>query len=752
MKRSIKVDFLKTILFLILGFFLFPKGLFSQDYNSYSGKESGKSQAQLANRRTAVRCLKLAQNYLSAGDAENALSQVEMGILYDPGISDLWYIKAAAKNQKGESRASIIPLVMKSLTEGEWVDYNRDGARILYSDMLCDTGEYDQALAVLNSNPMLFNADAEFIRAKALYRINTEDSISKAREKINSARKIYPDDLRFPHLFFKFEYVISRKFERPSMPSSSEALVKKLSDYFLLKMPEYDKPDAELEIYAAIFAEGERQKRLLQAFSSHGMKHPLYAGIALENGLMNQQEAWDYFFNFADTEISLEMLEDFLPHITEEETIKSVRERLDSYSGIISLDTNFDLEPELFVKYVRGRPKLFTWDQNDDGLLEWSVECDFGAPEYVELAGGALHLTYGTYPSLVRAEFRSDRNPDKPTVFNLLDETFRWSVADIKAHELFKFLFDIDFYIPFPKTPASYIDERQLLAACSSYEIPTSERPGAFIRFSILDGNPVSSDYFEDGRIYAHGIFKNGLPDYRSVDTNDDGIFETTEYFGYDPENRYNTRIVDQSQLMANLFGRPASGSGLFLRMIQIDQDDDTVPDFTEEYLPDEGKITTWDLDGDGVWDVRYKKYSRPDPSEPLLEDSEFYAFSRDEIVTITRENGYPVRVQSGEREYKVSPGAFDNVYWIGEAGSADEEFYLLSQFDSSTEQGIPVLVQKDTKRMFIVRIGENLFAQIRGEFEDIYKDEENQSQEDGSRASEGNNASSSVNAGRDLY
>lgn len=683
------------------------------------------TQMQLANRKTAIRCLKLAEGYLSSGDYDNALSQVDMALAYDSGISDLWYIKAAAKNQKGEPRAEIVPLVMKALTEGEWVDYNRDGARILYSDMLCDIGEYDQALAVLNVNPMLFNADAEFIRAKALYRMNTEESVSKAREKINSARKIYPTDLRFPHLFFKFEYALSKRYDAPVLSSSSDALVRKIADFFLIKMPEYDNPDAELEIYAAIFAEGERQKRLLEAFSSHGMKHPLYAGVALENQLMNQQEAWDYFFSFADKEISIEMMEDFLPHITDEDTCQSVRERLDSYSGIISMDTNGDLEPELYVKYLRGRPRFFTWDANNDGILEWSVQCDFGVPEYVDLTEGNMQLTYGTYPSVVKAVFKNEKSPSGGTVFNLLDETLHWSVADIKPHELVKFLFDMDFYVPFPKYQTSFLDERILLSACSSYEIPTSERPGALIRFSILDGVPVSSQYFESGEVYAHGVFKNSLPDYRCVDVDGDGIFETTEYFGYDPENKYNTRMMDQSQLMANLFGLPAAGSSLFLRMIQIDQNGDTVPDFTEEYLPDEGKITTWDVDWDGVWDVRYKKYSRPDPSEPLVEDSEFYAFSRDEIVTVTRWNGEPVKVQCGSTVYSVTPGAFDNFYWIGDEGNADEEFFLLSHYDSTTPQGISVLIHKGERRMYIVRIGEYLYGQILPDFEDIYKDKE---------------------------
>ena len=55
--------------------------------------------------------------------------------------------------------------------------------------------------------------------------------------------------------------------------------------------------------------------------------------------------------------------------------------------------------------------------------------------------------------------------------------------------------------------------------------------------------------------------------------------------------------------------------------MIQIDRDGDTVPDFSEEYLADGGKITAWDFDGDGNWDVRYKKYPRKSQEEPRGQD-----------------------------------------------------------------------------------------------------------------------------------
>ena len=92
-----------------------------------------------ANRRTAVRCLKLSESFLSSEEYTNAMAQAELGLAYDESVSDLWYVMAAAKAGLGATRAELLPLVTRALTEGEWVDYNRDGARILYADLLCVT-------------------------------------------------------------------------------------------------------------------------------------------------------------------------------------------------------------------------------------------------------------------------------------------------------------------------------------------------------------------------------------------------------------------------------------------------------------------------------------------------------------------------------------------------------------------------------------------------------------------------------------
>ena len=73
-----------------------------------------------ANRRTAVRCLKLAESYLSSNDCNNALNQAELGLAYDSSVADLWYIKAAARSALGGTVSETLPLVTRALTEGEW--------------------------------------------------------------------------------------------------------------------------------------------------------------------------------------------------------------------------------------------------------------------------------------------------------------------------------------------------------------------------------------------------------------------------------------------------------------------------------------------------------------------------------------------------------------------------------------------------------------------------------------------------------
>ena len=192
-------DTMKKSVFVFFFSVLFSNLFFSQDFSSLD-----------VNRKTSVRCLKLAESFLASKDYGNALMQAEAGLSYDSSVADLWYIKAFSSFALGETKSEVLNLLSKAFTNGQWVDYNRDNARILYADLLCDTGKCVQSLNILDAKPFLYSADSEFIRLKAYYKMKDKESVLKAREKVDSARKIYPDDKRFAKLFFQHEYNLRR--------------------------------------------------------------------------------------------------------------------------------------------------------------------------------------------------------------------------------------------------------------------------------------------------------------------------------------------------------------------------------------------------------------------------------------------------------------------------------------------------------------------------------------------------------------
>ena len=134
------------------------------------------------------------------------------------------------------------------------------------------------------------------------------------------------------------------------------------------------------------------------------------------------------------------------------------------------------------------------------------------------------------------------------------------------------------------------------------------------------------------------------------VDFDKDGIFEATEFYSVDSDKKMNFHsLEDERQIVKNLFGLPAENAEFYLKMIQIDRDKDTVPDFTEEYLENNGKISSWDADGDGKWNVRHVVY--PDG---ISEESMFYTVPEKNLVVVRFENNVPQKVTNGKEEFFI--------------------------------------------------------------------------------------------------
>lgn len=693
-----------------------------------SGQADSDFSAKKANRQTALRYLRIAKSYAVQGDWQKASASATAGNNYDSSVADLWYLMALSQYNNGATRKKVLPILQNSLNGTEWVDYNRSSARIFYADLLCSVGKAREALETLDERPMIYSADAEYVRIKSYYTLGGADNVQKAREKVDVSRRIYPNDERFPNLFFAYEYKIMRQKNYASgtfdyMPPSGEA--RKTADYFISRVPEYNKQDPELEVYAAIFAQDETRGRLLKAFDARGFKSPLFAAAAVEEGVLSEEKALDYFLDFMDKGVDLFELELFASVLKNEDVKKTFFEYLNSYSGVLYVDTNRTLENNLTIYYNRGRPSKILYDSDNDGGLDWSAELDFGVPKSAHFEDKKIDVYYGTYPSPVRIVFEEVPGEEGITIFNLADETVDAKIFDVKADEFLACAgFANDFYIVDENSlwnGPSLFDIDRLILSISSMEKPSKEREGALIRFSMLDGAPYAADYLIGDKLYAHAQFTKPLT--RNVDRDGDGIFETTEIYA-DNDGSVIVSKEDSDAATQNIWGSPVARPLIYLQMIQIDQNGDTIPDFIEEYWTLGGRRATWDSNFDGEWNERYTVFPRK-PGDSLVELTEFYILSNDKKVPVAIKlvDGAPVEVKVDQEDVLVTKGVNDGFYWVDAVGSEAQEMNLLGQANGA-DQG--VLMQFDDGDYFLqaVSIGQIIYGRALKKSDEVKKAE----------------------------
>ncbi len=689
---------MKTRLLTLFCFVLSLSVLSAEEYPRITASSS------LANRRTALRCLESASNYAAQENWSAALSQSQMGLNYDDSVSDLWYIYALASSRNGTPKADVIPSIRKALDDSNWVNYNRDNARIFYADLLSDTGRNTEVFDVLDSNPPVFSSSAEYIRAKAYYRIGSEESYSNARNKISNARRIFPDDSRFPLLFFRYEE-----------PDSTDPVVQRLAAAFVQQISQYDEAapddDAELEIYAALFASGDTRKKLLESFAARGLVHPLYAKVALQEGMMDQKEAFEYIASFADDSTNIDYMRDFMQLVTDESVKAEAKEYFTAFGGEMTADMTGDGVADLFVTYYRGRPQHISCDCNQDGKEEWEVFCDFGVPvsgilyDASYLNAGEADFTWQSFPALSTFVVK-DFSGRKVNIFNLMGEKLLWSPIRMERDEALCAASGAEFFFPLLNTNERQLGKEELALSSSSFTVPSSERENSYITVSVLDGVIQIADYYHDGKLYAHANFSDNIPVSRIVDADGDSVFETTEYYKAVTADNVNVHSEEvERTIMSNLFGTPSNGANFYLYMVQIDTTGDTVPDFAEEYSNDGAVTSSWDTDGDGYWNVR-SNITRDKESGKNIETDMFYDERHENIIAVTVEDGVPVKVESGSAEFRVTKDEKYDFYWLGDIGNERLAADAVEFFKNNKTQGLSTVIEKADGRVHIVHVG----------------------------------------------
>lgn len=684
-----KFNLLTCILFVCLGLSVYAQ----------------ESTVSAANKKTAQRCLSLAENYLLKNSYQSALSQAELGLSYDDSISDLYYIKATAQKNLPYLTADVLETVRIGIEKDNWINNNQNNARVLYADLLSNTCNPQASLEVLQMAPVIYSADAEFIRIKDYYRIGTRDSIAQARLKLDTVRRIFPKDERFPYLFFMFETLFMNQAAKEGLEYVIPENVQRIADDYILKLPDYKNKEIDLEIMASMFTTGEAQKRLLKATGEKGQKTPIYALAALKAGVISEEKAFNIFFGEEENQVysfKLNTLEAFMVLIKDEALKAELKKHLESYNGTIYIDENLDLIDELAVTYERGRASFINFDVNNDGHIEIAAGCDFGVPMYISFHSPSMQLFYDIYPYVSNISEKDGVH----YFFNTTD--YVYSPFEMIVDSVFETM-DVEFYIPYVNDEYTPPERSVMLLNTNLIQAPVEERSGALANYVMVAGKPYSIQFVDENNIkYSWALCQEGFPFVRYVDYDNDNILETTEYYSIDEKKEFQSE--EDQQVIKNIFGINLFDQDFYLSQIKIDRNNDGLPEFSEEYLEKGGKVSSWDNDGNGIWDYEFIRY--PEENGPLVEETIFYDDKGMEIVSVTDIAGIPSKVKVNKVEQPVIRGVNNDVYWIGSKEALTIEKAIINSVGNKLNIGVVTLVDlKSDGRYSVIKIGQNIFV-----------------------------------------
>ncbi|MDY5918177.1 MAG: hypothetical protein SPJ55_07195 [Treponema sp.] len=711
------------------------KSIFAVIFSVFLFSLSAQNYYQIANKNTAVRCLKLAENCLMSGDWNNALKQAELGLSYDGSISDLMYVKAAALMNMDSKKSDVLVQIKHAFECDNWVSSKKNGARILYADLLSDIGKYDDSMNLLDSQPFIFSADAEFIRIKNLYRMGTPQSVESARLKLNSAIRIYPSDSRFANLFFMFEMAFLQNHAVLGMNYEIPDIVKTVANYYISKLPDYDGKNLELELLASFFASGDMQNRLVRAIDSKEQTvHPLLAVAGLQVGLYSEKKAVELFFETVGNTFCLSDLEFLTLHLRDSEVSDFLMEKLLNYDGFICIDSDFDLQNEIVIEYQTGRPLKIDCDFDNDGNQDFYAKCDFGSPEIVQLQGENISVYYQEYPFVSKIILHDNSKTDevqqnKQTVLNYFGKEFSFAPVELKENDVFGIL-GLDFYVPvFTNTQFSLPDFDSLYKNAISVEYPVKERENAKVVYTIFQGETISAVFLQNEKNYAFCNFSN-IPFGRAVDFDDDGVYETLEQYDLILENPDASSLYEP-EFLTSIFGENFlhqminENKKIYLQKISIDRNSNHFYEYAEEYLSDNGKISFWDNNDDGVIDCKHTRFPQKN-DESLQEESVFYDKDGKMIVSIIFVDKTPIKMFEPDKEVLINAGENKNFYWIEDIQPLQVENQILDSF-KNMKQGAVEIFESEGARFSIIKVEEDYFCKLLPESE-LEKDEsENQ-------------------------
>ncbi len=615
------------------------------------------------NAAAAFRSLERAVTLLAESRWEQASFEAHLGSTYDPLLADFPYIEALSLAGRGCPRADILERLEASLAKGLfWRSYDRREAVRFCARLYAETLRYRDALALLDTDRDTRTAEADYVRLLCLYGLGRRE---EAVHLVSRSLERWPFDSRFAEVFLRREAVL------PKNPLVTDVAAKILSRLYL-----WQEQRPVLLLLAVPFEHSaparERNIRMFRNMLDTGSAsaHVLSSVLALEYGLISEEQALEELFRYENEGIPREALFALAPLLVTDQIRAQYLEKMSSFSGILVHDENSDGIHDSTIRYRMGRPVWAEFDTNQIGYPEIVVIAELGDPATISLGLENTEVIYDTYP-YVNSVQKNGRT------YTLRPQTLSWAPVKWLRYDGIP---DGFFYLV--RNPEEGpLTERMLIASSLYYTEPIEDTPSEETRFVLENSIPVMSEQRVDGKALSRTTYKSGKPVSTVQDSNDDGYFETRKT--YHPDST--------------------------VASIEIDRNTNRTYEYREDYGTDGTVVKRWDSDEDGVYETEWELTAEGQETSRWI-----HPVTRQRVEAVV-ENGQPRSVRYGSVVQPVVPDARNDIQWIGRipANSRDVARKIFECLNRDTFPVVCSMMEIDSSHYAVVRTGGFVFVEL---------------------------------------
>ncbi|MCR4714321.1 MAG: CDC27 family protein [Treponemataceae bacterium] len=638
-----------------------------------------------AGRSFALRYLNLAMNAVSADDYETADALSVTGLSYDQTVSDFWFIRANAAEKRNDPPKNIIEYLEKAITYTDWLKYSKTNAVIMLADLYYTTGSYSKCIDILKDASKYSVPEVYYLEAASMYALN---KVKEARNIISFATSLYPDNAEFVSLFFRNEYEICQKsgaqvpYKETSNVELCQSLLKRVYSIF--------EKSPEILLYAAFFADQEEASNLIRLYTAGTDVYGydiFYPFASMKCGFLTETQAFDAYTEISGGVFKYDVFSKMAREMKSENARSHLQSVLSGFSATIKFSSLENGVYDLTCSYKYGRPEKIVYDRTDDGVVEWYIECDYGAPVYCMDNEHQYSVRYHSFPSIKNAEFLSTG-----ASYSFVPFSENWTPV---VFEKASFGNDNNpFFIPVLSEKSvengryQILSETDALKNANQVKLPLSDGNKNEVVFSLFEKKPVSATYFENGTEYADAVFSNGLLSLRNVDMDRDGVKEMKEMYRIPYEK---TDEKTQKTLTSSLFGKLPYNHDLWLSDLYIDTDGDTSFDYHTVYSEDGWTHSFWGVDENGGYESSYSENF-----DGSLREVQFYHPLENVLITAMMRGERLITISVGKEIYSIFYDEPNDFYWVYKRPSESSFVPKIKSLLDEQGSGLNVMVIYD--------------------------------------------------------